>query len=409
MSEYVETIVIGGGQAGLSASWHLKKAGREHLVLDRGRIGDTWRHRWDSFCLVSQNWLCQLPEFPYDGDDPDGFMLRDQIVDYVERFARSYAPPYRGNIDVHRMRHSNHKGRFELDTSEGTFCADRLIVATGAHQQPNIPTWAGKLAGDIAQLHSCDYRNPQQFPDGAVLVIGSGQSGCQIVEDLLFAGREVHLSVSKAGRLQRRYRGRDMSKWAHATGFFDTPVDEHPLGEEIRFRAQWHTSGRNGGRTIDLRRLALDGVRLHGRLLDADGATVSFAGDLASNLDLADRMCRERLSQIDDYIAKNGIDAPPEELVPVAWQPFEEPPTIDLKEAGIGTVIYGTGFHPDFRWIDMPVFDGRGYPRTRRGVTEIPGLHFLGLHWLHTMGSGLFYGVGRDAEHVVSHICRTRH
>jgi putative flavoprotein involved in K+ transport len=409
MSKHVETIVIGGGQAGLSASWHLKKLGREHVVLDRGKIGDTWRRRWDSFCLVSQNWLCQLPGFPYDGDDPDGFMLRDQIVDYIGRFAKSFEPPYRGETEVRRVVPSDDRGRFELDTSDGKLRADNLIVATGAHQRPNIPVCASKLPDRIVQLHTQDYRNPDQLPDGGVLVVGSGQSGCQIVEDLLFAGREVHLCVGKAGRLHRRYRGRDMSKWARATGFFDIPIDKHPLGEEVRSLAQWHISGRDGGRTIDLRQLALNGVRLHGRLLDADGTKVSLADDLARNLDLADRLCRERLAQIDDYIAENGIDAPPADLKPIAWQPSKEPPTLDLTEAHVGTVIYGTGFHPDFCWIDLPIFDERGYPRGRRGVTEIPGLYFLGLHWLHTLGSGLLYGVGRDAEYVVTHLCGSKH
>jgi len=409
MSHYVETIVVGGGQAGLSASWYLKRSGREHLVLDRGKIGDTWRRRWDSFCLVSQNWLCQLPGFPYDGDDPDGFMLRDQIVDYVERFAGSFVPPYREGIEVLRVSRSKDRGRFELDTSDGILRADNLIIATGAHQQPNIPAWAGKLPNHIVQLHTHDYRNPDQLPEGAVLVVGSGQSGCQIVEDLLFVGRAVHLCVGKAGRMPRRYRGRDMSKWAHATGFFDTPIDKHPLGEEVRFRAQWHTSGRDGGRSINLRQMALDGVKLHGRLLDPDGTMVSFADDLASNLDLADRLCRERLAQIDNYIAENCIDAPPDDSAPVAWQPSEEPPTLDLKEAGIRSVIYGTGFHPDYSWIDIPIFDRYGYPRSQRGVTEIPGLYFLGLHWLHTMGSGLLHGVGRDAEHVVTHLRQAQH
>ena len=406
MSEHINTAVVGGGQAGLSVSWHLKQVGREHLVLDRGKIGDTWRQRWDSFCLVTPNWCCQLPGFPYDGDEPEGFMLRDQIVAYVERFAKSFEPPYRGGVEVRRVGPSSNGGRFSLDTSEGVLGTDNVIIAVGTYQKPSVPAWGSKLADDIVQLHTHDYRNPAQLPDGAVLVVGSGQSGCQVVEDLLGTGREVHLCVGSAARLPRRYRGRDIVQWLHTTGFFEVLVDEHPAGRAIRFKPNAHLSGRDGGRTIDLRRLALDGVRLHGRLMDAEGYQVRFADDLVENLDAIDKACRERLARIDEYIAKSGVDAPESNLEPVDWRPAPEPETLDLRQAGISSVIYGTGFRFDSEWIDLPVFDERGYPRYERGVTEVRGLYFVGLHWLRTWGSGLFYQVGRDAEYVVNHLCR---
>ena len=376
------------------------------MVLDRGRIGDTWRRSWDSFCLVTPNWFCQLPGFPYDGDEPHGFMLRDEIVAYVERFAKSFEPPHRGAVEVRRVEPSSNGGRFSLDTSEGVFGADNVIIAVGTHQQPNLPAWSGKLADDIVQLHTYNYRNPAQLPDGAVLVVGSGQSGCQVVEDLLGEKREVHLCVGKAGRIPRRYRGRDILEWEDVTGYLETPVDEHPAGRAVRFKPHPHLSGRDGGRTIDLRRLALDGVRLHGHLVDAEGYQVRFADDLAENLDAIDETCREGLAKTDEYIAENGIDAPESDLKPVDWRPEPEPAALDLRQAGIGSVIYGTGFRFDFGWIDLPVFDERRYPRYERGVTEVPGLYFVGLHWLHTAGSGLFYQVGRDAEYVVDHLCR---
>lgn len=397
MSSHVETIVVGGGQAGLSASWHLKRLGREHLVLDRGKVGDTWRRRWDAFCLVGQNRTLQLPGFPYDGDDPKGFMLRDEIVDYVERFAKSFEPPYREGVEVRRVGASRNIGRFEIDTSEGEYSAENVIIATGTYQHPNIPAWSNKLPAEIIQLHTRNYRNPAQLPDGAILVVGSGQSGCQVVEDLVGAGREVHLCVGNAAPLPRRYRGRDYSCWIN----YDLPIDKHPLGHEVRFKTLPVLSGRG---TIDLRQFGLNGVKLHGRLLDVDGATACFADDLADTLDALDRTCRERLSEIDSYIAENGIEAPADGLVPVAWKPSDQPPTLDLRQARISTVIYGTGYHFDFGWIDLPVFDERGYPRYERGVTEIPGLYFLGLHWLHTIGSGLFTRVGRDAEYVADHL-----
>ena len=406
MSQNIDTIVVGGGQAGLSVSWHLKQVGREHLVLDRAKIGDTWRQRWDSFCLVTPNCFCQLPGFPYDGDEPEGFMLRDEIVAYIERFAESFNPPYRGGVEVRRVGSSRDKERYILDTSEGEFEANNVIISVGTHQHPNFPAWGDKLADDILQLHTRDYRNPAQLPDGAVLVVGSGQSGCQVVEDLLGAGREVHLCVGKAGRIPRRYRGRDIIQWLVDAGRYEVPVDEHPDGRAIRFKPHEHLSGRNGGRTIDLRRLARDGVALHGHLVDAEGYQVRFADDLAEMLDTIDEDCRETLALIDDHIARSGAAAPESVLDAVDWQPTPEPAVLDLRQAGISSVIYGTGFHFDFGWIDLPVFDERGYPRYERGVTELPGVYFVGLHWEHTAGSGLFYQVGRDAKYVVDHLCR---
>ena len=405
MMRNVDTIVVGGGQAGLSASWHLKQAGRDHVVLDRGRIGDTWRNRWDSFCLVTPNHLCQLPGFPYDGDDPDGFMLRDRIVDYVERFARSFGPPCQGGVEIGRVGASGGAGRFILVTSKGDFTADNLIVAVGTHQHPNIPRWDRKLPSDITKLHTRDYRNPGQLPDGAVLVVGSGQSGCQVAEDLHGAGREVHLCVGNAGRIPRRYRGRDILEWDVVTGYFDLMVDDHPKGRDIRFKPHPHLSGRDGGHTIDLRQLALNGIRLHGKVLDAEGGRVRLSGDLAGTLDSIDRGCRAGMDGIDSFVAEHGLDAPEADIAQVDWEPAPEPPLLDLGRTGINSVIYATGFHFDFSWIDLPVCDERGYPRYERGVTQIPGLYFVGLHWMHTQGSGLFYQVGRDAAFVVDHLC----
>ncbi|MCZ6590746.1 MAG: MSMEG_0569 family flavin-dependent oxidoreductase [Alphaproteobacteria bacterium] len=404
MSEHVDTIVVGGGQAGLSASWHLKKAGRDHIILDRGEIGDTWRHRWDSFCLVTPNWTCKLPGFPYDGNDPNGFILRDEIVDYIVRFAESFDPPFKGGVEVRRVGPSSNGARFSLDTSAGDFAADNVIIATGTHQKPRIPSWSKKLADDIFQVHSHDYLNPEQIPDGAVLVVGSGQSGCQIVEDLFASGRDVHLCVGKGPRVPRRYRGRDFLEWSHLTGLFEVPIEKHRLGHAVRFQRQPLNSGRDGGRTIDLREFGLNGIKLHGRLADANRYQVSFGDDLAENLDAMDKSCAERTAAIDKYIAENGIDAPQSDLVPINWQPTPEPASLDLRPAGINSVVYGTGFYFDFGWLDFPIFDDRGYPRYQRGVTEVLGLYFVGLHWLHTQGSGLFFQVGRDAEYTVGQI-----
>ena len=331
-------------------------------------------------------------------------MLRDDIVAYIERFAESFEPPYRGGVEVHRVALSSDEGRFSLETSQGELVSNNVIISIGTHQHPNIPAWGDKLADDILRLHTRDYRNPAQLPDGAVLVVGSGQSGCQVVEDLHGAGREVHLCVGKAGRLPRRYRGRDIIHWLVDAGRHQVPVDEHPKGRAIRFAAHEHLSGRDGGRTIDLRRLALDGVKLHGHLADAQGYQVNLADNLAENLDVIDKDCREALARIDDYIAESGTVAPQNDLPTFDWQPAPESSVIDLTQAGITSVIYATGFHYDFNWVDLPIFDERGYPRYERGVTELPGLYFVGLHWQHTAGSGLFYQVGRDAKYVVDHL-----
>ena len=293
MDSFMDTIVLGGGQAGLSVSWHLTQAGKEHIVLDRGQIGDTWRNRWDSFCLVSPNRLCRLPGFPYDGDDPDGFMLRDEIVSYIERFADSFDPPYRAGVEVQRVTTDQDTGRFSLETSAGVFTSNNLVITVGTHQHPNFPQWHEQLPGSVTGMHTRDYRNAQQLADGAVFVIGSGQSGCQVAEDLYCSGREVHLAVGDAGRIPRRYRGRDIFDWDLATGYMTMPVEDHPLGTAIRFKAHPHMTGRDGGHTIDLRRMALDGVRLHGKVLGVEDGCFRLAGNLAETLDGVDKFCRD--------------------------------------------------------------------------------------------------------------------
>ena len=404
MDTLIDTVVMGGGQAGLSVSWHLKQAGRPHVVLDRGHIGDTWRNRWDKFCLVSPNKFCRLPGFHYDGDDPDGFMLRDEIVDYIERYASSFQPPYRPGVDVARIEASAGPGRFKLTTSDGAREAQNLVVTVGTHQHPNIPSWHNDLPHEVTGVHSRDYRNPASLPDGAVFIVGSGQSGCQIAEDLHFAGRDVHLAVGGAGRIPRRYRGRDIFEWDLATGYMNLPVNEHPMGTAVRFRAHPHLSGRDGGRTIDLRQMAVDGVKLHGKVKGVQDGCLVLAGGLEETLTAVDEVCKNEMEGLDKFISENNLNAPVEDVVPVDWQPQPEPSLFDLAEANVSTVIYATGFHRDFAWIDLPVFDEGGYPRYERGITEIPGLYFCGLHWMYTQGSGLFYGVGDDAQIVIDHL-----
>ncbi|HVX76975.1 MAG TPA: MSMEG_0569 family flavin-dependent oxidoreductase [Bradyrhizobium sp.] len=401
---HVSVAVIGGGQAGLAMSYHLKTQGIDHVILEKNGIAHAWKtQRWDAFCLVTPNWQCQLPGYPYQGNDPKGFMLRQEIVDYVEGYARHIAAPVREGVAVTRLRQSEGSG-FVLETSAGEMTADAVVLAISGYHVPNVPRMAERLDGSLTQLHSSVYRNPQSLPAGEVLVVGSGQSGCQIAEDLHLSGRKVHLAVGSAPRCPRVYRGRDAVEWLDDLGQYDLPVDQHPLKEKVRKNANHYLTGRDGGRDIDLRKFALEGMKLYGRLKDIQDGRFEFADDLAKNLDNADRVYNGICGLIDDYIARNHIDAPVSPHYEPAWQPAETVGSLDAAEAGISTVIWTTGFRSDWSWVELPIFDGAGYPTHRRGVTSMAGVYVLGLPWLYTWGSGRFVGVGRDAEFVSQHI-----
>ncbi|BCB91312.1 MSMEG_0569 family flavin-dependent oxidoreductase [Phytohabitans suffuscus] len=398
-------VVVGGGQAGLAMSWHLRRRRVGHLVLERHRVGHEWRaRRWDTFCLVTPNWQCQLPGFPYAGPDPHGFMGRDEVVRYLEDYAASFDPPLREGVEVTGLERTA-AGVFALTTGDGTVTADQVVVATGPYHTPAVPRMAERLPAGVTQLHSSQYRGPAQLPDGAVLVVGTGQSGCQIAEDLHLAGRRVHLAVGGAPRVARFYRGRDVVAWLADMGYYDKGIDEFADADAVRFRVNHYVTGRDGGRDIDLRAFARDGMRLHGRLTAIAGGTAAFAGDLRHNLDHADAVAESIKDTIDQFIAVRGIEAPTERrYVPVWAPPSDHPSTLDLTAAGVSAVVWATGFHRDHRWVRVPVFDGRGYPTHQRGVTSCPGLYFLGLPWQHTWGSGRFSGVARDAEHLADRI-----
>ncbi len=399
--------VIGGGQAGLSISYLLKQRGIDHVVIEQHRVAHAWRaQRWDTFCLVTPNWQCTLPGFPYDGDDPEGFMLKDEIVDYLDRYRAHFSPPLVEGVSVTRIV-AGEQGGYRLDTSAGTIDADQVVVATGGYQTPVIPPMAAALPASIRQWHSAEYRNPASLPEGAVMIVGTGQSGCQLAEDLHLAGRTVHLCVGDAPRVARRYRGNDVVEWLHHMGYYDLPVDRHPLGTGVREKTNHYVTGRDGGHDIDLRQFALEGMQLHGRLTDIRDGVAHFDGRLDTYLDNADAVSDSIKTSIDAYIAKAGIDAPPEARYVPVWQPDTQQPSIDLVQSGITSVIWGIGFRSDYRWIEIPVFDSRGYPQHDRGVTPAPGLYFLGLPWQYSWGSGRFSGVARDAEHLLHAIVET--
>ena len=400
---HVSAIVVGGGQAGLSASFLLKSRGIDHIVFERHAIGHAWRaQRWDSFCLVTPNWQCQLPGFPYAGGEPFGFMPRADIVGYIEAYADAFGPPLACGVSVDRVRRIDDV--FDVETSSGSYTADAVICAIGGYHRPRRPVLAERLPHSILQMHSSDYKNASQLPPGAVLVVGTGQSGCQIAEDLHLEGRTVHLCTGRAPRVSRRYRGRDVVEWLQDMGHYDLAVEDHPQGEAVRRKSNHYVTGRDGGRDIDLRRFALEGMQLYGRLVDIAGATLSLGDDLAANLDRADASAEAIKDQIDAWITAGAIKAPQEDRYVPVWRPDATIATLDLEAADITSIVWATGFSSDFSWIDVPVFDAAGYPEHKRGVTAQAGLYFLGLPWLHSWGSGRFSGVGRDAKFIVDDV-----
>lgn len=407
MTHY-SAIVVGGGQAGLSASYYLQQHDIDHLVLEKHSLTHTWRNqRWDNFCLVTPNWQCALPGHPYSGPDPHGFMKKNEIIAYLDAFIAKVQAPVREGVAVQRLA-KRPEGGYRLDTSAGEFSADQVIVASGGYHTPIIPRLAERLPAHIVQLHSEQYRNAESLPPGAVLVVGSGQSGAQIAEDLHLAGRQVFLAVGDAPRCARFYRGKDVVDWLAEMGYYEIGVDDHPLREGVRDNTNHYVTGRDGGRDIDLRRFALEGMQLFGRLTDLKGEVLTFAADLDAKLDAADAVYNRINASIDQYIAQNGIEAPAGNAYEPLWRPENSPTTLDLSRAGITSIVWCIGFQPDFSWVDVPVFNGRSYPGHRRGVTEQPGLYFLGLPWLHTWGSGRFSGIARDAEYLVAELSRRR-
>jgi len=403
---HVPVVIVGGGQAGLSLSRVLSDRGVEHLVLERDRLGCSWRdERWDSFCLVTPNHQCRLPGFPYRDGDPDGFMVQEEIIAFLDAFAGSFDPPLYEGVAVRRVAQDD-DGCFAVSTSHGDLTADQVVLAVGGYHAPAVPRPADALPPHVTQRHSSTYRSPLALPDGAVMVVGSGQSGAQIAEDLHLARRTVHLAVGAAPRVARFYRGRDVVAWLEDMGHYDLPIERHPQGMDARKEANHYVTGRDGGRDIDLRQFAAEGMRLHGRLERIDAGRACFAGDLAKNLDAADATSERIKDTIDRWIEERGLDAPTEERYVPVWSPPDGDGAhgLDLEAEGITSVIWATGFRSDWRWVEIPAFDGKGYPVHHRGVTSVEGLHVLGLPWLHTWGSGRFAGISRDADHIGEHV-----
>jgi putative flavoprotein involved in K+ transport len=402
--EYIETVIVGGGQAGLATSYYLTQQGREHIVLDgSAQAANAWRNgRWDSFTLVTPNWTLRMPGAEYNSDDRDGFMPRNEIVAYFEDYVERFRIPIRYNTRVMAVEPIDSKG-YRVQTSERAFQARNVVMATGFEQLPKIPPFAVNLSPGIAQLHSSAYRNSEALPEGAVLVIGSAQSGGQIAEELYLHGRKVYLCIGGAGRAPRRYRGKDIVEWLSLSGFFNLTPDTLPVPKE--HFAPPHVSGANGGHTLNLHQFARDGVTLLGHARGADGDTVSFAPDLHENLAKADWFELQVMKMVDGYIQANGLDVPTEEL-PQLRDGYEQSiiEELDLKAAGINSIIWATGYMFDFSLVKLPIGDDDGFPIQTRGVTDYPGLYFVGMPWMPSLKSGTLAGVAESAVHVASSI-----
>lgn len=398
--QQTDTIVIGAGQAGLATSHELTERGVDHAVLEKGRIGQSWRDRWDTFCLVTPNWSVQLPGFPYDGDDPDGFMPRDDIVAYLERYAASFGAPVRTGTSISAVRGGNGSG-FDVQTDKGNWHARNLVLATGAYQKPYKPRGADTLPASLPQLELGDYHSEPRLPAGDVLIIGSGQSGCQIAEELHLAGRRVVLACGRAPWGYRRFGGHDAFWWLVNSGFLDAPAKELP--PEARLFANILATGHDGGHDLSLRTLHAMGVELTGHFLGAEGATATFADDLAESIAWGD----EKYLLLREVFAKTAERLGAEQPALPEPEPFapDAPTQVDL--GSFGAVLFTGGFRPDYKsWLPWPeAFDDDGFPLQEDGTsTVVDGLHFVGMHFLRKRKSALLCGVGEDADVVAGAI-----
>ena len=404
----VDVVIVGGGQAGLALSYYLTEQGREHVILEQGRIVESWRsRRWDSLRLIAPNWSLRLPGFVYAGDDLDGFMGKDEIVAHLETYARSFAAPVREGVRVTSIERSAADLHFLVHTQDDSYRATQVVLATGALQQPRVPACAARLPTSVTQMVAPAYRNPQSLPSGAVLVVGSGETGCQIAEELVRAGRRVYLAGGRSWWAPRRYRGRDAAAWLRLLGWFERTVDDLPPGVRTG-QSNPQLTGGNGGHDINGHTLAREGVTLLGRLQDICDGRAVFAAGLAGNLAWGDEQARTCLRAIDDLIAQQGLEAPredwPDDLLTSEGGSHVAPTELDLADVGMSTAIWAMGYRPDFGWVGLHFLDREGYPIQQRGVTRVPGLSILGLDWLHTARSGLFTGVGEDAAYLAEQL-----
>ncbi len=411
MGRSQDTVVIGAGQAGLVTSFWLTQLGVDHQLLERrDTLGGAFQDRWDGFYMNTPNLSLDLPGMPFDGGDRDAFIPRDAAVNLFRRYAELIAAPVHTGVDVIRLSAAPEDG-FLIESSRGSLRARDVVLATGAYQVPKVPALAARLPGGVAQLHTHDYRSPEQLPDGAVLIVGTGQSGGQIAEELHAAGRDVHLAVSVVPEAPRRYRGQDLIYWMLETGKHGPDYGINALTREalpspaLRFAPNPLLSGTDGGHSIHLRELGRRGIHLHGHLEAVDDGVITFSDDLLERLAAVESAFGQRSRKaIDAYIAAAGIDAPDQaDAEADSWVP-DEPARVNLADAGITAVLWASGYQLDFGFVDLPLVDEWGYPKHSRGVTDFPGLFVVGLPWLTRHYSSIVGGVGLDAEYVAGRV-----
>lgn len=403
----IDTLVVGAGQAGVAMSEHLTRQGVPHLVLERSRIAERWRTgRWDSLVANGPAWHDRFPGLEFDDVDPDAFPSKERVAAYFEAYARQFNAPIRTGVEVTKVERSVGRPGFTIETSEGIVEANRVVVATGAFQRPVIPPIASK-DGTLTQIHSADYRNPGQLPEGAVLVVGAGSSGVQIADELQRSGRDVYLSVGAHDRPPRSYRNRDYCWWLGVLGEWDKEVAT-PGREHVTIAV----SGARGGHTVDFRVLANQGITLVGLTKSFEQGVVAFEADIAANLARGDENYLAVLDAADAYIARNGLDLPEE---PEARKMLPDPECVthpllelDLAKAGVTSIVWATGYAVDYNWLKVDAFGANGKPQHQRGVSSEPGIYFLGLPWLSRRGSSFIWGVWHDAMHIADHIAIQR-
>jgi putative flavoprotein involved in K+ transport len=404
MEHSVNVAIIGGGQAGLATSWYLTQSNVDHVVLESGRVAETWRsRRWDSFCLVTPNQFIHLPGAKYAGPDPDGFMTLAEIVDYFQSWADSFDAPVGGNSRVTKLEADG--AGFLLTLSSGTIKARTVVVATGAYQRAHRPAGAESLPRDVVQLLAEEFTNPAALPPGAVLVVGSGQTGCQLAEELHESGRKVFLACGRCFWVPRRMEGHDAVWWMADSGFMDRTPDKLP-SPEARLLGNPQATGHDGGRDLNYRVLHDKGVELLGRYAGADGSKLRFGDDLAASVDFGDARLTDFLKFIEASCAAKGTIAPGYQMPPPLR--IKTRTQLDIARDHIGAVIWTSGYRPDYGWVKFPVFDGMGFPLQVDGRSTVAGLYFMGVHWMRKNKSPILYGVGEDAEVVARQIVESR-
>jgi putative flavoprotein involved in K+ transport len=399
-------VVIGAGQSGLAMSWWLAKRAIDHVVLERGEVANTWRtERWDSLTLLTPNWQSRLPGHGYEGDDPDSYRTMAETIAFIERYAALLSPPLRTHCPVVSVRSAS--GGYEVVTEQGTWQCKAVVLATGAFNVAQVPKLAAEIPPDIVQLTTCQYRNPESLTPGGVMVVGAAASGAQIAEEIQRSGRPVTLAVGEHVRAPRMYRGRDIQWWMDATGLNDERFDQVENLRRARALSSFQIAGHADRRDIDLNALTSLGVALVGRLAGMRDGKAQFSGSLRNLCELADLKQNRLLTTIDEWAAANGVgDAvdPPHRPEPTRVE-ASPPLGLDLRRAGIRTIVWATGFRPDYSWLDVPVLDPKGNIRHDGGVvTEAPGLYLMGLPFLRRRKSSLIDGAGDDARDLSAHL-----